>query len=131
MSVSLPAACPYLPLPAVSQGRVRDLSLTDFPGQPLLVFFYPADWCDTEDLLELAAARPRFRRAGCQLLACSTDSAAVHQQWVAASRAAGGLGGQIDLPLLSDRAGLLAGLLGLECEEEGGCQRALLLVDER
>ena len=79
MSVSLPAACPYLPLPAVSQGRVRDLSLTDFPGQPLLVFFYPADWCDTEDLLELAAARPRFRRAGCQLFggACLHSAGAV------------------------------------------------------
>jgi peroxiredoxin len=59
------------------------VTLEDFRGDWLLVFFYPADFtfvCPTE-LQALAALEEQFHAAGASILAASTDSWFSHRAW--------------------------------------------------
>jgi len=121
---------PYMTRPTLRGVGVRDTSLTDFAGSFLLVFFYPSDWEHQEDLLELSQRARQWRKAGCEVVACSTDSCMVHKAWSLAPREEGGLGGT-EVPLMEDRKGELASALQVYNEEEGVCHRAVLLIDDK
>lgn len=126
-----PQVVPYLTRPTLRGGGVRDTSLTDFSGSFLLVFFYSTDWESQEDILELDWRQKQFKKAGCEMLACSTDSCLVHKVYSHTPREEGGLGGQIDLPLMEDRKGELSSQLNLYDEESGVCMRGILILDDK
>jgi len=126
-----PVVAPYLTRPTLRGGGVRDTSLTDFAGSYLLVFFYPADWENQEDLLELNKRQKVLKKSGCEVVACSTDSCLVHKEYCKTSLDEGGLGGVTDLPMMEDRKGELSSLLSLYDEEEGMCLRSILILDDK
>jgi len=133
-STSIPGPCPYMTCPTLmTNGKVRDLSLTDFSGSFLLVFFFPEDFQtdSRNDLQELAEKIKQIKKAGCEFLAVSSDSVLVHSEWMSADKDEGGLGGEVNIPLMSDRSGVLAKSLGLWNDEEGMCIRGVLIVDDR
>merc|ERR1711892_97130 len=129
--LKIPGPCPFLTRPTLINGRVRDLSLTDYKGKYLLVFFYREDFASVEDLEELAHRLKSFKKAGCDVLACSTDSSLVHLDWVKTAKNEGGFGGNLEIPLVSDRFGELSKKLEIYEEEEGVCLRSVLVVDDK
>ena len=129
--LTIPSPCPFLTRPTLVHGRVRDLSLTDYKGKYLLVFFYQEDFSSVEDLEKLANSLKLFKKAGCEVLACSTDSSLVHLEWVKTAKHEGGFGGKIEIPLMSDRLGELSRKLEIYEEEEGVCLRSVLVVDNK
>jgi len=88
---------------AVVNGEFKTLSLDDFKGKYLVMFFYPLDFtfvCPTE-ITAFSDRVEEFRKLGCEVIAVSVDSKFSHLAWVNTPRSEGGLG-QMKIPLVSD-----------------------------
>ena len=84
-------------------GAFKDVSLADYKGKYVVLFFYPLDWtfvCPTE-IIAFSDAAAKFKEIGAELLGVSVDSHFSHLQWIKAERKKGGLGG-CNFPLLAD-----------------------------
>ena len=82
----------------------KEVSLNDYAGKYVVLFFYPLDFtfvCPTE-ILAFNDAVSKFEAANVQLLGCSVDSQFSHLAWVNTPRKQGGLGGALNFPLLAD-----------------------------
>ncbi len=84
-------------------GSFKDISLRDYRGKYVVLFFYPLDFtfvCPTE-IIAFSEAAPQFEALGVQLLGCSVDSHYTHLAWRNTPRSQGGLG-DIKYPLIAD-----------------------------
>jgi len=84
-------------------GTFNEISLADYKGQYVILFFYPLDFtfvCPTE-IIAFSDHAKEFEALGVQLLSCSVDSHYSHYAWRNTPRNAGGLG-DIQYPMLSD-----------------------------
>jgi peroxiredoxin len=103
----------------------KQVSLSDFRGQPVLLVFYPADFSPvcTDQLSVYQADLPEFERRGVQVLGISVDSAFCHRAFREQ------LG--VTMPLLADfhPKGEVARAYGLWSDKYGQAGRALVLVD--
>ncbi len=89
---------------AVVNGAFRDVSLSDYRGKYVVLFFYPLDFtfvCPTE-IIAFSDRAEEFRKINCEVLACSTDSHFSHLAWINTPQNKGGLG-PMDIPLLADK----------------------------
>lgn len=83
--VKIDTAAPEFSLPAYDPKRddIVNISLKDFLGKWVVLFFYPGDFtfvCPTE-LKDIADAREKFDELGVTVLAGSTDSPFSHRAW--------------------------------------------------
>jgi len=81
----------------------KKISLSDYVGKYVVLFFYPLDFtfvCPTE-ICAFNDAAPKFDETNAVLIACSVDSHFTHSEYAKKSRETGGLGG-MDIPMLSD-----------------------------
>jgi peroxiredoxin (alkyl hydroperoxide reductase subunit C) len=122
---------PSFTMPAVdSQGAEQMVSLADYAGRWLILFFYPHDFtfvCPTE-ITALSAAAPQFAQMDADLLGVSTDSPHVHRAWLHADPRAGGLG-PVRYPLASDWTHRVARAYGVYLSDEGAAYRGLFIID--
>jgi alkyl hydroperoxide reductase subunit AhpC len=94
---------PYFKAQALVNGEIKDVSLDDYKGKWKVLFFYPLDFtfvCPTE-IIAYSEATEKFKALGCEVIACSVDSAFSHLAWTKQPRAEGGLG-EIRFPILAD-----------------------------
>lgn len=106
---------------------VKDVSLSDYSGKWLVLFFYPADFtfvCPTE-LEEMAGLYPEFVKNGAEVLSVSTDTHWVHKAWHDASDAIK----KIDFPMLADPTGNLSRAFGVYLEDDGVALRGSFVID--
>ncbi len=88
---------------AVVDGDFKSISLSDYKGKWVYLFFYPLDFtfvCPTE-IIAFSEAVERFGKLNTQVLGCSVDSKFSHLRFAETPRNQGGLGG-CNYPLLSD-----------------------------
>ncbi|CAI2379677.1 unnamed protein product [Moneuplotes crassus] len=81
----------------------KEISLKDYKGKYLVLFFYPLDFtfvCPTE-IVDYSKIASELRKSNCEVVGCSVDSHFTHRQWDLTPKEEGGLGG-LDIPLLSD-----------------------------
>jgi peroxiredoxin (alkyl hydroperoxide reductase subunit C) len=84
-------------------GSFKQVSMSDYKGKYVLLFFYPLDFtfvCPTE-IIAFSDRAGDFEKLGVQILGVSIDSKFTHLAWRNTPRNQGGLG-QIDYPLVSD-----------------------------
>ena len=84
-------------------GSFKEISLSDYRGKYVVLFFYPLDFtfvCPTE-IIAFSEAADQFEALGVQLLGCSVDSHFSHLAWSNTPRNQGGLGG-VKYPLVAD-----------------------------
>ncbi|HET6281947.1 MAG TPA: redoxin domain-containing protein, partial [Polyangia bacterium] len=65
----------------VGEGDFKDVSLADYKGKYVVLFFYPADFtfiCPTE-IQEFSRRHEEFRALNCVILGASTDSKHSHK----------------------------------------------------
>jgi peroxiredoxin 2/4 len=101
------------------------VSLSDYRGRWLVLFFYPMDFtfvCPTE-ILAFSQCTADFEQAGASVLAVSTDSVYCHQAWMEF-----GLG-KLAFPLGSDVTHQVCRDYGVLIEDEGIAMRGLYLID--
>ena len=121
---------PNFSVDALVNGEFKKVSLKDFAGKYLVLFFYPADFtfvCPTE-IIAFSDRAKEFRDIGCEVVACSTDSAFSHFAWVNTPRKKGGLG-DMDIPILADKTMDIARNYGVLKEEDGVAFRGLFIID--
>lgn len=81
----------------------KELTLSDFKGKWLCLFFYPLDFtfvCPTE-ITAFNDAAKSFKEANCEIVGCSVDSKFSHLAWAKTPRKEGGLG-KLQIPILAD-----------------------------
>lgn len=82
---------------------IQEVSLSDYSGKKVVLFFYPLDFtfvCPTE-LLAFDKRLGEFEKRGVQVLGCSVDSRWSHLAWKNTDVNKGGIG-NVKYPLLQD-----------------------------
>lgn len=121
---------PEFKLPAVVGREFKDVSLSDFRGKWVVMFFYPLDFtfvCPTE-ITGFSDRLGEFEKLGAQVLAFSTDSKFSHLAWVNTPRNKGGLG-DLKYPLVADFTKTASKNYGVLNEQMGIAYRGLFLID--
>ncbi|VDN59468.1 unnamed protein product [Dracunculus medinensis] len=114
---------------AVINGDFKTISLSDFKGKYVVLFFYPLDFtfvCPTE-IIAFSDRYEEFRKLDVVVLACSTDSKFSHLAWINQPRKLGGLG-EMNIPILADTNHSISRAYGVLKEDEGIAYRGLFII---
>ena len=112
-------AAPKFKGTAVIQGQFKEISLDDYKGKYVVLFFYPLDFtfvCPTE-IIAFNDRAEEFEAINTAVIACSTDS---HKM--------GDLG-TMQMPLLADENMSISKAYGVLKEDEGVPFRGLFIID--
>jgi peroxiredoxin (alkyl hydroperoxide reductase subunit C) len=131
MSVLVQQPAPEFKAQAVmADGSFKQVSLSDYKGKYVVLFFYPLDFtfvCPTE-IIAFSDRAAEFEKLGVQILGISVDSHYSHLAWRNTPRTQGGLG-QINYPLVADLNKDIARNYGVLLPG-GIALRGLFLVDK-
>jgi peroxiredoxin 1 len=128
----LAAPAPAFKGTAVVNGEFKQISLSDYSGKYLVLFFYPMDFtfvCPTE-IIAFSERAHEFTSIECEVVACSTDSHFNHLAWINTPRKEGGLG-EMKIPLLADKNMEISRAYGVLNEESGIDFRGLFIIDRK
>jgi alkyl hydroperoxide reductase subunit AhpC len=132
MSVLVTQAAPDFKAQAVmADGQFKELSLSDYRGKYVLLFFYPLDFtfvCPTE-IIAFSDRAAEFEKLGVQIIGVSVDSQFSHLAWRNSPRDQGGLG-NIQYPLVADLSKQIARDYDVLTEETVAL-RGLFLIDQK
>lgn len=106
------------------------LSLSDYLGQWVVLFFYPLDFtfvCPTE-IIAFSDSQETFTSLNTVVLGASVDSVFSHLAWINTPRKSGGLG-NIDIPLIEDITKEIATNYGVLHLDSGHTNRGLFIID--
>ncbi|SFS76969.1 peroxiredoxin [Marininema halotolerans] len=106
------------------------VSLSDYEGQWLVLFFYPKDFtfvCPTE-ITALSDRYADFADNDCEIIGVSTDTEFVHRAWINTPRDENGLG-HLNYPLAADPTHRVSRDYGVLNEDEGVALRGLFIID--
>ncbi|MCM2322957.1 MAG: peroxiredoxin [Oligoflexia bacterium] len=108
-------------------GQFKEVSLKDFQGKWVCLFFYPLDFtfvCPTE-IRAFAQRENDFRELGCQVVSCSTDSEYSHKAWYEKDLP------EVKYPILADTAHRISRDYGVLIEDQGIALRGTFLIDPK
>lgn len=109
----------------------KEVSLSDYKGKYVVLFFYPADFtfvCPTE-ITSFSDRVEEFNKIGCQVLGASGDTHFTHLAWSNVSRKDGGIG-PIGYPLLGDVSHEIGTKYGVH-SDNGLSLRGLFIIDPK
>lgn len=112
---------------AYVDNEIKKISLSDYRGKWVILFFYPADFtfvCPTE-LAELSNNYDKFKKLGAEIISVSTDTAFAHKAWHDNSKTIN----NIQFPMLADPARRVTRKYWTLIEDEGVSLRATYLID--
>ncbi|PPS93053.1 Thioredoxin peroxidase-like protein, partial [Cryptosporidium hominis] len=115
----------------MADGSFKKVSLSDYRGKYVVLFFYPLNFtfvCPSE-ILAFNQAQKDFEKLGVQLLAVSVDSQYSHAAWRRTPLEQGGIG-PVNFPLISDSSHSISKNYGVLLEEEGIALRGLFIIDK-
>ncbi|MBT7902786.1 peroxiredoxin [Candidatus Woesearchaeota archaeon] len=108
-------------------GEIKKISLEDYKGKWVVLFFYPADFtfvCPTE-LGDLADNYETIKNLGAEIISVSTDTAFVHKAWHDTSETIK----KIKFPMLADPSRRVCTAYGTLIEDEGLSLRSTVLIN--
>ena len=115
---------------AVINGEFQDVSLSDYKGKWVYLFFYPLDFtfvCPTE-IIAFSDAEAKFKELNTQILGVSVDSEFSHLRFIETSRDDGGLGG-CNYPLIADLKKEIAAKYDVLIADAGVALRGSFIID--
>ena len=116
---------PEFTAPAVVNGEIKDVSLSDYRGKWVVIVFYPLDFtfvCPTE-LQAFAQAQAEYKKAGVEVLAISVDSVYCHKAWLERDLP------DVKYPMVSDITKTISQDYGVLDEEKGIAIRGTFVID--
>jgi alkyl hydroperoxide reductase subunit AhpC len=131
MSAFVSAPAPDFSGEAFVNGEFRKVSLSDFKGKKLVLFFYPLDFtfvCPTE-ILAFTDRMEDFRKRNTEVVGVSVDSQFTHRAWAQLDRKEGGIKG-VNFPLLSDLSKKVAADYGVLIADAGIALRGLFIINK-
>ncbi|GAX76560.1 hypothetical protein CEUSTIGMA_g4006.t1 [Chlamydomonas eustigma] len=115
---------------AVVDGEIKKVSLSDYKGKYVVLFFYPKDFtfvCPTE-IIAFSDRAKEFEALNCQVIATSTDTEECHLAWTRTPRSRGGLG-FMQIPILADVTKEISARYGVLIESLGIAHRGLFIIN--
>ena len=115
---------------AVVERQFKEITLSEYKGQYVVLFFWPLDFtfvCPTE-IVAFSDKADAFKNRGTALLGVSVDSHFTHLAWQDVPREEGGLG-DIAYPMISDQTHEISRKYGVLIEDKGVALRGLFLID--
>src|SRR5262249_7905161 len=115
---------------AVIDNEFKQVSLSDYRGRYVVLFFYPLDFtfvCPTE-IVAFSDNIDKFHKRHAQVLGVSGDSQYSHLAWINTPKQDGGLG-ELKYPLISDLSKTISRDYGVLLEQDGVALRGLFLID--
>ncbi len=110
---------------AYENGKFKKISLKDYKGKWVVLFFYPLDFtfvCPTE-IKGFARMEGEFKKANAHIVAASTDSKDSHRAWIERDMP------EVKFPILADTNHRISRSYGVLREEEGTAFRGTFLID--
>ena len=111
-------------------GTIEPLSLEQFRGEYVVLFFWPLDFtfvCPTEIIAHNKRVES-FKERNVQLIGCSIDSQFTHAAWRNTAIDKGGIG-EVDFPMVADVKHEIANSYGI-LHDAGVALRASFLIDK-
>jgi len=121
---------PDFTAPAVVEGEIKNISLSEYLGKYVVLFFYPKDFtfvCPTE-IIAFSDRAKEFEALNCQVIAASTDTEECHLAWIKTPRNKGGLG-YMRIPIVADTTKVIAAKYGVLLEQAGIALRGLFIIN--
>ena len=115
----------------MADGSIQDISLSDYAGQYVVLFFYPLDFtfvCPSEILAHNSRVA-EFKSRGVQVLGVSIDSQFTHAAWRNTATNNGGIG-PIGFPLVADLKHDIVKAYGVAHPQAGVALRGSFLIDK-
>jgi alkyl hydroperoxide reductase subunit AhpC len=125
MAPQIGKPAPEFTAQAYENGQMKEVSLRDYRGKWVVLFFYPLDFtfvCPTE-IKGFNEAIGQFQNMNCQLIGASVDSVYSHQAWCQSSL------GELNFPLISDISHRVSRDYGVLIEEKGISLRGAFVID--
>ena len=115
---------------AVVDQEFKEISLSQYRGKYVVLFFYPLDFtfvCPTE-ITAFSDRYDAFKSLNTEVLGVSVDSQFSHLAWIQTERKQGGLG-DIAYPLVADLKKEIAAAYNVLDEAEGVALRGLFIIN--
>ncbi len=106
-------------------GEVKKISLSEFKGKWVVLFFYPLDFtfvCPTE-ITQFRDQLANFKSSNAVVIGCSVDSTHSHKRWLRDDL------GNLGYPLMSDLTKRISKDYGVLLEERGFATRGTFIID--
>lgn len=102
-----------------------EVSLNDYKGKWLVLFFYPLDFTDVwqTEITGFSGRIEDFKNEDAEILAASVDSEHSHKAWINFDL------GKVNYPIASDMTKEVARDYGILIEEDGVALRGLFIID--
>lgn len=116
---------------AVVNGEFKEVSLSDYKGKYVLLFFYPLDFtfvCPTE-LHAFSEKVDEFKSKNVEVIGVSVDSKFSHFAWLTTPKKQGGIEG-VKYPVVSDLNKTISADYDVLVEGAGIAYRGLFLIDK-
>lgn len=110
---------------ALDNGEFKHISLSDYSGKWVVLFFYPLDFtfvCPTE-ITQFRDHLEAFRKEGAEVIGCSVDSVHSHKKWIKDELS------DLGYPLIGDITRQVSRDYGALLPEEGVATRATYIID--
>ena len=130
MCVAVQKKAPDFKAEAVVDGEFKTVSLEDYKGKYVVLFFYPLDFtfvCPTE-LHAFQERLSEFESRNTQVIGVSVDSKFSHYAWLNTPKSKGGIEG-VKYPLVADLTKEISKNYGVLLEDAGVALRGLFLID--
>jgi peroxiredoxin (alkyl hydroperoxide reductase subunit C) len=114
-----------------SNGEFKKISLADYKGKKVVLFFYPLDFtfvCPTE-ILAFADSIDQFKKRNTEVIGVSVDSKFSHFAWANTPREEGGIKG-VNFPLVADLNKTISRDYGVLLEGVGIALRGLFIINK-
>jgi peroxiredoxin (alkyl hydroperoxide reductase subunit C) len=131
MAVLVGHQAPDFSADAVVNGKFETVSLKDYRGKYVILFFYPLDFtfvCPTE-LHAFQEKLEDFKKHNTEVIGVSVDSKFSHLAWLNTPKKEGGING-VTYPLVSDINKTIAADYDVLVEGAGIAYRGLFLIDK-
>jgi alkyl hydroperoxide reductase subunit AhpC len=115
---------------AIVKGQIKEVSLDDYKGKWVVLFFYPLDFtfvCPTE-ITGFADRVADFQSRGAEVIGVSIHSQYSHLAWYNTPRNKGGIAGT-EYPVLADVTKQISRDYGVLMEDKGIALRGLFIIN--
>ncbi len=131
MAAFVTKPAPEFSAEAYHNGEFKKISLEDYKGKKVVLFFYPLDFtfvCPTE-ILAFADNLGEFQKRNTEVIGVSIDSKFSHRAWAQVPREDGGIKG-VNFPLVADIKKKIARDYGVLLKDAGIALRGLFIINK-
>ena len=117
---------PQFKAPAVVDGGdFKDISLSDYKGKWVVLYFYPLDFTFffLTEITQFRDFLPKFKEAGAEVIGVSIDSVHSHRRWIKDDL------GDLHYPLIGDVTKRISRDYGVLLEDAGIATRGTFVID--